>query len=235
VNKPADETAQGEASSSHESPPQDELAALLEELRAIEQKMPPAVRGMFEDLLNPEKLSHASGVEPPERVRALLSGAIAEDGPQESAETRRLNRLVFLRNTRLKHPTSPRPSRRVPRPYFFSEIARGVQARGGKLSKQTVHYIFNEGRQPSPENLAHMERFFGVLPGFCSYTDREALAVCLRPIVQQLSYLLRAAEAAARGITKIAARTSEDLSPGTDPMTAILTAILSSEAPEEPS
>ncbi|MEU9063634.1 hypothetical protein AB0D13_33440 [Streptomyces sp. NPDC048430] len=143
----------------------------------------------------------------------------------EPAESRQHSRLVFLRETRLKSPMTRRLSGRTPRQYTFGEIARGAEEEGTKISKQTVHYVFTEGRKPSAEGLAAMERFFGVLPGFCSYTESEALAARLRPIVQQLRLLNRVADAAAHGATRIAARSTEDLG-NTEQRESILSALL---------
>ncbi|MDN0195130.1 hypothetical protein [Streptomyces sp. S.PNR 29] len=221
MNEPADETAKGDASRPADSAAsQEELAELLRELRTLEQGMPLTVRDKFADVLDPQRLSYETGIEPAERVTALLNGA--EPAGDQDGE-RWLKRLVFLRSTRTK--TRLRRSR-GPRPYFLSEIARGVEKQGGTISKATLSYIFNEGRRPSPENLACIERFFGVLPGFCSYTESEALVVRLRPIVQQLRILTKVADAAAHGVTKVAARSTEDLSRDPDAMTDILTALL---------
>ncbi|WP_030230272.1 transcriptional regulator [Streptomyces sp. NRRL S-455] len=221
MNEPADETAEGDTSRPADSAASaEELAALLRELHALQQGMPPAVRDKFADLLDPHRLSYDTGIEPAERVTALLNGARPAD---DQDSDRWLKRLVFLRNTRTK--TRMRRSR-GPRPYFLSEIARGVEKQGGTISKATLSYIFNEGRRPTPENLAYIERFFGVLPGFCSYTESEALVARLRPIVQQLRILTKVADAAAHGVTKVAARTTEDLSRNPDAMTDILTALL---------
>jgi hypothetical protein len=57
-----------------------------------------------------------------------------------------------------------------------------------------------------------------VEPGFCCYTESEAL-VCLRPVVQQLRVLTEAADACAAGGTKSGAGSA-------DPMDQILAAVV---------
>ncbi|MFD6280776.1 hypothetical protein ACFWFI_35210 [Streptomyces sp. NPDC060209] len=227
MNDPAGETAQSELSPPQHQPHAGELRALLDELRALEEGLPLAAREKLAPLLDAEKLSFATGVAP-ERITALLNGAQLDNwhaGAVDAAEGRQHSRLVFLRETRLKRPMTRRLSGRTPRPYTFGEIARGAEEEGAKISKQTVHYIFTEGRKPSAESLAGMERFFGVLPGFCSYTENEALVARLRPVVQQLRLLNRVAAATAHGVTRIAARSTEDLS-NADERESILSALL---------
>ncbi|MBC2904365.1 hypothetical protein [Streptomyces cupreus] len=215
MNESADETAE------NDSPAQDGLAALLAELRDLERALPPTAQEHLARLLSPEKLSYDTGIEA-ERVAELLAGAEPDTGDsKDAAQDRYLARLVFLRATRLKRPMTRRLSGRTPRPYTYGEIARGAG-----LSRQTVHYVFTEGRQTSPENVAGMERFFGALPGFCFYTESEALASQLGPIVKHLRVLKTVADAYEHGVTKIAARSGEDLSGDADAMDEILAAVI---------
>ncbi|MFD5871649.1 hypothetical protein [Streptomyces sp. NPDC060322] len=210
MNDPADETAQRPYQHPHHT---GGLLNLLDELRTLAEGLPPTARDKCAPLLDAEQLSYATGVAP-DRITALFHGAQPDDDHSASAgatESRQHSRLVFLRETRLKHPMTRRLSGRTPRQYTFGEIARGAEEEGAKISKQTVHYIFTEGRKPSAESLAGIERFFGVLPGFCSYTESEALAARLRPMVQQLRLLNRVADATVHGVSRIAARTTADL------------------------
>lgn len=215
MNDSADETAE------NNSPEQDALTALLAELRDLERALPPAAQEHLARLLSPEKLSYDTGIEA-DRVAELLAGAEPDTGGSRGAtQETYLARLLFLRATRLKRPMTRRLSGRTPRPYTYGEIARGAG-----LSRQTVHYVFTEGRQTSPENVAGMERFFGALPGFCFYTESEALASQLRPIVKHLRVLKTVADAYEHGVTKIAARSGEDLSGDAHAMDEILSAVI---------
>ncbi|TLS45756.1 hypothetical protein FE633_13415 [Streptomyces montanus] len=199
----------------------DDLSGLLSELQEMAQGLPPAAQDKLKLLLDPERISYTTGIEP-ERVTALLGGAAPDrDDSKEAAHARLLQRLLFLRKTRLKTPMTRRLSGRTPRPYTYGEIARG-----SKVSKQTVFYVFTEGRLTSPENIAAIERHFGALPGFCSYNEREALAAILGPIVSNLKFLNKVAEAYEHGVTKVAARSTDDLSQAADAMDEILTAVI---------
>ncbi|MDO0915164.1 hypothetical protein QQM39_31395 [Streptomyces sp. DT2A-34] len=210
----------------------DELTALLDELDDLARSLPATARTSFELLLRPEKISHATGVAP-ERVSALLDGADPErDNSRAAAQKRIVRRLRFLRQTRLKPPAT---RRRKAREYFLSEIARGAQGHGAQISKQTVHYIFENEQMTSPENIAGIERFFGVRPGFCTLTESEALAGYLAPVVQQLKILLWAVGAAGEhGVTEVAARSTRDLSRDTDALTDILTAVVATHRRQSP-
>ncbi|MGW0657065.1 hypothetical protein ACWD4T_51745 [Streptomyces umbrinus] len=225
MNDAADEPAavKGDEPGSTEPVPaeDDGLAPLLSELHEVAQGLPQAAQEKLQLLLDPEKISYAKGIEP-DRVSALFGGAVPDgDDSKEAAQARIIQRLLFLRKTRLKTPMTRRLSGRTPRPYTLGEIARGA-----KISKQIVHYVFTEGRLTSPENVASLERHFGVLPGFCSHTEIEALKAYLEPIVQNLKFLTKVAEAYGHGVTKVAARSADDLSQDPDAMDEILTAVI---------
>ncbi|MER6675287.1 hypothetical protein [Streptomyces sp. NPDC000983] len=193
------------ASDAHPAP--ECLATLLAELHELQRALPPTARDHLARLLDPGRLSYDSGIEPG-RVAELLAGADPDTGgPQAAAQAPYLARLLFLRATRLKRPASRRARGRSQRPYTYSEIARG-----SGLSRQTVHYVFTEGRRTSPENVAGMERFFGALPGFCFYTESEALAARLRPVVDRLRVLRTVTDAYEQEAS--AARTRRGEPPG---------------------
>ncbi|BFO18466.1 hypothetical protein SHKM778_48540 [Streptomyces sp. KM77-8] len=198
-----------------------ELDAALATLRELENLLPQTAREAFGALLDPDSVSHSTGIEP-DRVAALLEGAEPDgDTSRDASQARIVARLRFLRATRLKERAA---RRRGPRMHFFAEIARGAH-----ISKQTVHYVFENAQMTSPENVAAMERYFGVRPGFCSCTEAEALAGYLDPIVRQLTILYQAAEAAADGVTRVAARSDRDVSHvsrDSGAMTEILDAVL---------
>lgn len=205
----------------------DEFAALLEEFRSLQRSLPGVVRGSFDRLvLDPGKIGYTRGIEP-ERVTELLEGAELEcDDSREAAQRRIVRRLKLLRATRLKHAKTRRRS--TPREYTPGEIAKKVG-----VHRQTMYFVFhddNEDRVPSSDTIAAIERFFGVLPGFCSYTESEALCEWLRPIVRDLRLLDRAAEAKAQGITKVAARSTQDLSGDPDALEMILGAFLAARS-----
>ncbi|MFD3373688.1 MULTISPECIES: hypothetical protein [unclassified Streptomyces] len=200
-----------------------EVGDLLDELRDLRQGLVPTARRKLDPLLAPEAVNYATGIAI-ERVPALLAGADPDrDDSKEASKARYLQRMTFLRETRLATPMTRRLSGRTPRQYRLGEIARG-----SNNSRQTVHYVFQDGRLTSPENTAKIERFFGVLPGFCSYTEQEALVAYLRPIVKDLRFLSKVAKALGQGVTKVAART-QDLSQDTAHDTAmdeILSAVI---------
>ncbi|MEU9733023.1 hypothetical protein [Streptomyces sp. NPDC048002] len=204
-----------------ECPAPESLALLLAELRDLRRALPQTAREHLARLLAPDRLSHDTGIEPG-RVAELLTGADPDtDDSKEAAQARYLARLLFLRATRLKHPTTRRPCGRTPRPYTYGEIARGAG-----LSRQTVHYVFTEGRQTSPENVAGMERFFGALPGFCFYTESEALASQLRPVVEHLRVLRTVTDAYEHGVDASSTRCGEQPGMGADLMDEILSAVI---------
>ncbi|KOU66813.1 hypothetical protein ADK57_17665 [Streptomyces sp. MMG1533] len=206
-----------------------QLAVVLARLRELRQQLPAEARAKLYPLLDSNRISHDTGLTP-ERVTELLDGASPEQqATKEAVQTRFLRRLTFLRETRLKQPVTRRLSGRTPRPYTYGEIARGAQ-----ISRQTVHYIFTEGRQASPETIARIERFFGALPGFCSYTESEALVASLRPIVRELTFLNKVTDALAHGVTRVAARSTEELGQDTDAMDGILAAVIAARRQEEP-
>jgi hypothetical protein len=196
-----------------------EVSELLDELRDLRQGLDPTAREKLDPLLAPEAVNYATGIAP-DRVPALFAGADPDrDDSKEASKARYLQRMIFLRKTRLKTPMTRRLSGRTPRQYTLGEIARG-----SNNSRQTIHYVFSDGRLTSPENTARIERFFGVLPGFCSYTELEALVAYLRPIVRDLRFLSKVAEALEQGVTKVAAR-SQDLSQD-NAMDEILSAVI---------
>ncbi|MEU8868613.1 hypothetical protein [Streptomyces umbrinus] len=198
-----------------------EVSELLDELRDLRQGLDPTAREKLDPLLAPEAVNYATGIAL-ERVPALFDGADPDrDDSKEASKARYLQRMIFLRETRLKTPMTRRLSGRTPRQYTLGEIARG-----SGNSRQTIHYVFSDGRLTSPENTARIERFFGVLPGFCSYTELEALVAYLRPIVRDLRFLSKVAEALEHGVTKVAAR-SQDLSQD-NAMDEILSAVIAS-------
>ncbi|MGW2291889.1 hypothetical protein [Streptomyces phaeochromogenes] len=200
-----------------------EASELLSELRDLRQNLDPTAREKLDPLLAPETINYAMGIAI-ERVPTLLAGEAPDrDDSKEASKARYLQRMIFLRETRLTTPMTRRLSGRTPRQYRLGEIARG-----SNNSRQTIHYVFQDGRLTSPENTARIERFFGVLPGFCSYTEHEALVAYLRPIVRDLRFLSKVAEALEQGVTKVAAR-SQDLSQDTAQDTAmdeILSAVI---------
>ncbi|MET9760082.1 hypothetical protein ABZ016_13665 [Streptomyces sp. NPDC006372] len=202
-----------------------ELAELLGELQRLEQLLPPAAREHLSRLVAPEQVTHATGIYPPERVTALFEGAPPEcNESKEAAQARIVERLRFLRSTRLKQPKGRRPGSRDLRPFTPGEIAKGLK--GVTVPRATVYYIFDEGRISGTETIAAIERFFGVLPGWSAYTEEEALTQFLRPIVRQLDVLDQIAGARARGVTKVAARSTEDLRGDPNAMRAIFSAFI---------
>lgn len=220
MNEAAEPAAiEGDASESAESVSvgRDDI---LSEVYDLVRGLPPAAQGKFSLLVSPERISYETGIEP-ERVAALLRGAVPDrDDSKEAAQARFLGRLHFLRRTRLTTPMTRRLSGRVPREFGYGEISRGA-----KVPKQTVHKVFTEGRLTSPESLAKIERFFGVLPGWCFYTEHEALADHFNPIVSNLRVLATVAAAYGSGVKKVAARSTDDLRQP-DAMDEVLTAVM---------
>ncbi|MGA5454148.1 hypothetical protein ACPCVO_46955 [Streptomyces umbrinus] len=219
MNEPAEpaEALDDESSTELASAEADEL---LSELRDLRQSLDPTAREKLDPLLTPETVNYATGIAP-ERVPALFAGAAPDsDDSKDVSKARYLQRMIFLRETRLTTPMTRRLSGRTPRQYRLGEIARG-----SNNSRQTIHYVFQDGRLTSPENTARIERFFGVLPGFCSYTEREAWIAYLRPIVRDLRFLSKVAEALEHGVTKVAARSQDDVTQD-DAMDEILSAVI---------
>ncbi|MEW2132068.1 helix-turn-helix transcriptional regulator [Streptomyces sp. NPDC005435] len=161
----------------------DGLAAMMAEIDELL-----SVLRMSREDIDLDDLSYQSGL-PADRVRALLDGA--EVGP-ENLEERFQQRLVFLRQTRLK-PGGKR--------FTLDEIAAGAG-----ISHGQVGYLLNGERRPGFTVLAGLERFFDVPPGFFTATERQALHRALKPVRESLTHL---ALLKGKGIHQLALRSGD--------------------------
>ncbi|MFJ2628957.1 hypothetical protein ACIO6T_37755 [Streptomyces sp. NPDC087532] len=160
----------------------DALAAAVASIDQLIQSL-----DMDRSVIDVERLSFETGI-PTERIPGLLDGMTPEsETPQETFR----KRLVFLRDTRLK-PGGKRLT--------LDEIGEGAG-----ISHGQVAYLLKGQRSPGVGAVSGLEMFFGVVPGFFTATERQALHRALQPIHEQLTHvaLLRGT-----GISALAMRSS---------------------------
>ncbi|ATZ22981.1 hypothetical protein ACFZBM_02465 [Streptomyces lavendulae] len=152
-------------------------------------------------------LSHASGL-PVAEVEALLRGeqvaSAAESGADavEARHRRVLDRILFLRATRLRPSTDGQ--RRV---YSLAEIAAGAGT-----SPQWLDKMIKTGKAPNLDHAAGIAQFFGERIEFLVAEPAEALDRVLRDIHNEL--LERAFERQDQDLRRLKDRgTAPDLNP----------------------
>ncbi|MGW2561590.1 hypothetical protein ACWCXB_20500 [Streptomyces sp. NPDC001514] len=137
-----------------------------------------------EDVLRVEGeggLSYASGL-PVEDVEALLRGERLPQGdgggvdPVEERHHRVVDRIVFLRRTRLR--TSPDGQRRA---YSLADIAAGAGT-----SAQWIDKMIKTGKAPNLDHAAGIANFFGESIEFLVAAPAEALDRVLQRIYKEV-------------------------------------------------
>ncbi|MCX5103462.1 hypothetical protein [Streptomyces sp. NBC_00439] len=160
----------------------DALAAVVASIDQLLQSL-----GMDRSVIDLQRLSYETGI-PVEQIPALFDGHVPE--PENAQETFR-RRLVFLRGSRLK--------------LSGKQLTLDEIGEGSGISHGQVAYLLKGQRSPGVAAVSGLETYFGVVPGFFTATERQALHRALQPIQEQLTHV---ALLKGTGISALAMRSS---------------------------